>query len=98
MKDSNGMIYFLCGLGIGAAAATLFAERSGAETRAKIAATVGDGVEKLKSTTQDVSKTVGDTIQMGKDAITRNAQNLSAAVEAGKQAYRESVATTPFSN
>jgi hypothetical protein len=36
-----------------------------------------------------------DAIERGKSSVLRQRENLSAAVEAGKQAYREAVASTP---
>lgn len=102
MRESNGTFYFLCGLGIGAMAATIFAAKSGAETRAQIASTVGDGVDQLKTgvdllktKAQDLGKTVDDSIQAGRQVIRQRAGEISDAVEAGKQAYRETLAQRP---
>src|SRR5579884_1715567 len=95
MKESNGMMYFLCGLGIGAAAATLFAVKSGAETRAQIASAVGEGMDQLKTRAQDAARMVDDTIQAGRQTIQQKARDLSSAVEAGRQAYRDAVANKP---
>ena len=36
-----------------------------------------------------------DAIDRGKSTVLRQRENLAAAVEAGKQAYRDAVASTP---
>ena len=92
MRNLSGSVYFLCGLSLGAALATIFAARSGAETRDQIASAVNSGLDQVKAKTQDISKMMDDTLETGRRVIQDRAQDITAAVEAGKQAYRDSIA------
>jgi gas vesicle protein len=104
MEEKNGFGYFLLGLGLGVAAGVLLAPRSGAETRDYIKSKAGEsgeylrsradeGREYLKRRGEEIADSASDLIDKGKTAVNRRRDNLSAAVEAGKQAYRDAVAS-----
>ena len=95
MRTSTGSIYFLCGLSVGAALATIFAARSGAETRSQIASAVNTGLDQMKAKASDISKMMDDTLEAGRQLVQDRARDITAAVEAGKQAYRDSIAMRP---
>jgi len=79
------------GVGIGTAAAMLFAPRSGEETQRLLK----DKANDAKHRAEDLRDAAAQAIDRGKEKLRYQKQNLSAAVQAGKQAYRESVETTP---
>ena len=101
-EQSNGLSYFIVGLGVGVAVGMLLAPRSGEETRQLLREKADEGKDYLR-TKADESKefvrrrgaelreSASDLIDRSKDAIARQKDQLAMAVEAGKQAYRESV-------
>jgi gas vesicle protein len=95
MEDDNKFSYFFLGLGLGVAAGLLLAPKSGPETRELLRSKADEGKEYLKRRTNEVRDQAAETIERSKSTVSRQRDNLVAAVEAGKQAYREAVASTP---
>lgn len=93
--DKNGLSSFLLGLGVGVGIGMLFAPKSGRETRDLIKNKAGEGTDYLKQRGADMKQAAGDWVDKGKEALGRQKDNIAEAVEAGRQAYRESVATPP---
>jgi gas vesicle protein len=92
--------YFAIGALVGAAAALLFAPKSGRELREDLADATRKGVDRARETGSQLTSRAGEyyesaTSRAGelasgvRDAASRRGERLSAAVEAGKQAYRE---------
>jgi gas vesicle protein len=92
--------YFAIGAVLGAAAALLFAPKSGRELREDLADATRKGVDRARETGTQLSTRAGEyyesaTSRAGelasgvREAASRRGERLSAAVEAGKQAYRE---------
>jgi gas vesicle protein len=73
MKDSQGMSYFLLGLGVGAAVGVLFAPKSGPETRNYLQAKVNETADTLTRQGQELRNRAVETVK-----------NLSDAVDSGK--------------
>lgn len=90
-EDNGGSQFgaFLCGLGIGAIAALLFAPRSGRETRDYIVQRAEEGRDFVKTKSDEVRKQAEDAVERGKDMVSKQKELLSAALEAGKQAYQD---------
>lgn len=80
---------FLCGLGIGAVVALLFAPRSGKETRDYIVQRAEEGRDFVKTKTDEVRRQAEGAMERGKDLVSKQKELLSAALEAGKQAYQD---------
>ncbi|MEO7146201.1 MAG: YtxH domain-containing protein [Bryobacteraceae bacterium] len=93
MDEDNKLPYFFLGLGIGVAVGVLFAPKTGEETRDYLTAKADEGKDYLKRRGEDLKDSAGDMVERGKSTLNRQKDQLSAAVEAGKQAYREAVAT-----
>jgi gas vesicle protein len=93
MADEGKFAYFFLGVGIGVAVGMLFAPQSGEETRALIRNKANEGTESVKKRGEELYESAGDLVERGKSAVARQKEQLAAAVEAGKQAYRESVAS-----
>lgn len=93
MEDDSKLGYFFLGLGVGIAAGLLFAPNSGEETRAMIRSKANDGKDYVKRRSGEVRESASELIDKGRDAVNRQKEQLSAAVQAGKQAYRETVAS-----
>ncbi|HKG14592.1 MAG TPA: YtxH domain-containing protein [Pyrinomonadaceae bacterium] len=92
--------YFAIGALVGAAAALLFAPKSGRELREDLADATRKGVDRARETGSQLSTRAGEyyesaTARAGelatgvREAASRRGERLSAAVEAGKQAYHE---------
>jgi len=93
MSEDNKFPYFFLGLGLGVAVGLLFAPKSGSETREMLLQKADEGKEYLKRQSEQLRSSAGDAIERGRSALARQRDQLSAAVEAGRQAYREAVAT-----
>ena len=92
--------YFAIGALLGAAAALLFAPKSGRELREDLADATRKGVDRARETGSQLSARAGEYYESAsaragelaagvRDAASRRGERLSAAVEAGRQAYRE---------
>jgi len=93
MDDSKGLSYFMLGLGIGVAVGIVFAPQSGEETRGLIRSKALEGGDFVKRRTDELRESAEELVEKGKTAIKTQKEQLAAAVDAGKQAYRESVAS-----
>ena len=92
MSDENGgggILWFLAGLGIGAALGVLYAPKSGKETRDDIARYAQDGTDQVKRRAKQYREQANQWVEKGKDVVTQQKDQIRSAVEAGKQAYRE---------
>jgi gas vesicle protein len=93
--DSDKFSYFFLGLGLGVAAALLFAPKSGAETRNYIRSKTQEGTDYLTSQGQDLMNSVTEAVDRSKATIQDQVANVSEAVHAGKQAFRDAVKAVP---
>jgi gas vesicle protein len=92
MSDRNGgggLLWFLAGLGIGAAVGILYAPQSGNETREILMAKAEEGRDYVRKRARDAREQAGEWAQRGKEAINTQKEQIRSAVEAGRQAYRE---------
>jgi gas vesicle protein len=102
MSDERGsgasgiLLSFLLGGLTGAALATLFAPRSGEETREMLGEKIRQGAERGR-TLRDRAVTKGREVmddaagyvERQRDTLEKRRDRLAQAVEAGRQAYRE---------
>ena len=99
--------YFAIGALVGAAAALLFAPKSGRELREDLADATRKGVDRARETGSQISARAGEYYETAasragelasgvRDAASRRGERLSAAVEAGKQAYHDEKRRTEF--
>lgn len=99
--DSGARIaYFAIGALLGAAAALLFAPKSGRELREDLADATRKGVDRARETGSQLSARAGEYYESAsaragelasgvREAASRRGERFSAAVEAGRQAYRD---------
>jgi gas vesicle protein len=94
MADNNGsgFLWFLAGLGIGAAVGVLYAPRPGAETRDALRARAEEGRDQVRQQARRVREQANDWIDRGKEAVSQHRESFRTAYEAGRQAYREKTA------
>ena len=97
MSDRNGgggVLWFLAGLGIGAAVGILYAPQSGSETRELIMSKAEEGGEYMRKRARDARDQAGQWAEKGKQAYSAQKEQIRSAVEAGRQAYREKTSAT----
>ncbi len=88
-SDSNGFLWFLAGLGIGAAVGILYAPKSGRETRETIWQAAEDGREAVTTRARQAKDQASQWVDRSKQYVDTQKEQIKSAFEAGKQAYRE---------
>ena len=89
-RDSgNGIVWFIAGLGIGAAVALLYAPQSGSETREMLMSKAEESREKMKEQARRARESAGEWMDRGKEAYAQQKEQFRSAYEAGRQAYKE---------
>jgi gas vesicle protein len=88
-SDSNGFLWFLAGLGIGAAVGILYAPKSGRETREAILQAAEDGRDAVSTRTRQYRDQASQWVDKGKQYVDSQKEQIKSAFEAGKSAYRE---------
>lgn len=88
-RDGSSFMWFLAGLGIGAAVGVLYAPRSGEETREVLRSKAEEGRERVRHHAKRVREQAGDWMDRGRDVVNQQKDQFRAAYEAGRQAYRD---------
>ncbi len=88
-REGNSFLWFLAGLGIGAAIGVLYAPRSGQETRDVIRQKAEEGREVIKDRAQRAREQAGGFVDRGREILNQQKEQFKSAYEAGRQAYRE---------
>jgi gas vesicle protein len=95
-------MYFLMGMGAGAALTMLYAPRSGAETRDLLSKKARAGADYAKRSAsqsgdylmrqaEDLKKTAAETVERGKASAMAPIQNFAKVMDAGRQAYDDTL-------
>jgi gas vesicle protein len=88
-NEGSGFLWFLAGLGIGAAVGILYAPNAGDETRQKIRDAAEQGRDVVKDRARQARDQAGSWVDRGRDYIAQQKEQFRSAVDAGKQAYHE---------
>jgi gas vesicle protein len=88
-KDSSGILWFIAGLGVGAAVALLYAPQSGSETRETIRARAEEGRELMRERARRARENASEWVDRGKETLNQQKEQFRSAYEAGRQAYKE---------
>src|ERR1035437_10188982 len=95
--DKNGLSSFLQGIDVGVGIGTVFAPKSGEETRKIIKDKAGEGTDFVKQRGTEIKQTATEWVEKGKESLGRQKDTISDAVsdavQAGKQAYRDAVSS-----
>jgi len=87
--SGNGILWFLAGLGVGAAVGVLYAPKSGRETRESILTAAEESREVVQERARKYKEQAQQWADRGKDVIAQQKDNIRSAFEAGRQAYRD---------
>ena len=93
-RDSNSLVWFLAGLGLGAMAGVLYAPRSGSETREVLRARAEEGRDYVRSRAREARDQASQWADRGRDVVNTQKEQFRAAYEAGRQAYQEATTAT----
>jgi len=94
--SSSGILWFLAGLGIGAAVGVLYAPKPGRETRESILNAAEEGRDVMQERARKYKDQAQQWADRGKDVISQQKENIRSAFEAGRQAYREATQEDPI--
>ena len=94
-SSSNGFMWFLAGLGLGALVGVLYAPQSGEETREQLRRSARENADRLRDQARQARDQASQYVDRGREKWSQQRDQFRSAVEAGRQAYRE--ATTPAS-
>ncbi len=88
-RNGNSFLWFLLGLGAGAAVGVLFAPRPGRETREAIMKGAEESTEKVKVGARRAREQANEWMEKGRELLKQQKDQLRSAVEAGRQAYKD---------
>lgn len=93
-RDSNSFLWFLAGIGIGAAVGVLYAPRSGAETREVLRTKADEGREYMRERAKQARDQASEWADRGREVVNQQKDQFRSAYEAGRQAYHETTKDT----
>jgi gas vesicle protein len=91
-KDSNSVLWFLAGLGVGALVGVLYAPSAGSEIRDSLRSKADEGREFVKERARKAREQASDLVDRGREAAKQQKEQFKSAYEAGRQAYHEATA------
>jgi gas vesicle protein len=93
--SGSGFLWFLAGLGIGAAVGILYAPKSGDELRQQLREAAEDGTNTVRQRARQAREHAGTWAEKGRDYLNQQRDQIRSAVDAGRQAYREATGDSP---
>ncbi len=91
--NGNGILWFLAGLGIGAALGVLYAPKPGSEIREAILGAAEEGTGTVKERARQYREQAQEFVNRGRDYVSQQKDQIRSAFEAGRQAYQEATST-----
>ncbi len=94
-REGSGFLWFLAGLGIGAAVGILYAPKPGDETRQRLRSVAEDLPDNVRERARQAREQAGSWAEKGREYLNQQKDQIRSAYEAGRQAYREATSETP---
>jgi gas vesicle protein len=91
-NDNSSFVWFLAGLGVGAAVGVLFAPSAGSEIRETLRSKADDSREFVKERARKAREQASDLVDRGREVAKQQKEQFKSAYEAGRQAYHEATA------
>jgi gas vesicle protein len=91
-QEGSGILWFLAGLGVGAAVGVLYAPRSGSETREALRSRAEEGRDFVSNRAREAREQASGWAERGRDVLNQQKEQFRSAYEAGRQAYHETTA------
>lgn len=88
-RDGSSFLWFLAGLGLGAAVGVLYAPLSGSETRRVIFEKAEEGSDYVRSRAREAREQAKQWADRGREVLNQQKEQFRTAYEAGRQAYHE---------
>ena len=90
-NKSNGLAWFLAGLGVGALVGILYAPKSGRETREDLITGAREGTEYLRTRSRQAAEQVGGLVEKGKEQVGEFVEHGREVVDRGRALWEEFV-------
>lgn len=99
-RDGSSFLWFLAGLGIGAAVGILYAPKAGDELRQQLREVAEEGRESVRQRARQAREQAGTWAEKGREYLNQQKDQIRSAYDAGRQAYRDATSqdvegTTP---
>ena len=88
-NDGGGILWFLAGVGIGAALGILYAPKTGEETRQHLRDAAEQGWDAMRERARQARDQAGTWADKGREYLNSQKEQIRSAYEAGRQAYQE---------
>jgi gas vesicle protein len=92
-NDGNSFVWFLAGLGLGAAIGVLYAPKSGRETRDTLREKAEESREFVVTRAREAREQADDLIERGRGMVSQQKEQLRTAIEtavdSARQAYHQ---------
>ena len=85
-REGSGFLWFLAGLGIGAAVGILYAPKAGEETRQRLRSVAEDLPDNVKERARQAREQAGSWAEKGREYLNQQKDQIRSAYEAGRQA------------
>jgi len=93
-REGSGFLWFLAGLGIGAAVGILYAPKAGGETREQLRSAAEEFPDTVRERARQAREQAGSWAERGREYLNQQKDQIRAAYEAGREAYREATNET----
>ena len=94
-KCGGSFMWFLVGLGIGAAVGILYAPKPGVETREELFNRAEEGRESFINRAKQTAEQAQQWVDKGREILEMQKEQFKSAFDAGKDAYREATGEPP---
>jgi gas vesicle protein len=90
-SKSQGVAWFLAGIGVGALIGILYAPKSGRETREDLAQGAREGSEYLRARSRQAAEQVGNVVEKGKEQVGQYVGKGREVVDRGRAQWEDFV-------